>query len=112
MKRYRLLLLVLGVALAGFNVLLVYSGEPNKVSDEFRKRFIKNFQRNWLNTTEGDAMMLRILVESAGAKRGVEVGSANGFGERRGMAPRLAPPQRRRPAHGNGRAGPGTRLPG
>jgi len=80
MKRYRLLLLVLGAALAGFNVLLVYSGEPNKVSDEFRKRFIKNFQRNWLNTTEGDAMMLRILVESAGAKRGVEVGSANGFG--------------------------------
>jgi len=80
MKRYRLLLLVLGVALVGFNVLLVYSVEPNKVSDEFRKRFIKNFQRNWLNTTEGDAMMLRILVESAGAKRGVEVGSANGFG--------------------------------
>jgi len=80
MKRYRLLTLVLCVALVGVNVVLVYSGERNKISDEFRKRFIKNFQRNWLNTTEGDAMMLRILVESAGAKRGVEVGSANGFG--------------------------------
>jgi predicted O-methyltransferase YrrM len=80
MKRYRLLLLVLGVALVGFNVLLVYSGEPNKVSDEFREEFIQNFRRSWLNTTIGDAMMLRILVESTRAKRGVEVGSANGFG--------------------------------
>jgi len=80
MKRFRLLALVLCVALVGFNVVFVYSGERNKFSDEFRKRFIKNFQRNWLNTTEGDAMMLRILVESASAKRGVEVGSANGFG--------------------------------
>jgi len=80
MKRFRLLALVLFVALVGFNVVFVYSGERNKFSDEFRERFIKNFQRNWLNTTEGDAMMLRILAESAKAKRGVEVGSANGFG--------------------------------
>lgn len=80
MKRYRLLILVLCVVLVGFNVVLVYSGERNKISDEFRSRFIKNFQRNWLNTTEGDAMMLRILAESARAKRGVEIGSANGFG--------------------------------
>ena len=80
MKRYRLLTLVLCVALVGFNVVLVYSGERNKISDEFRKRFIKNFQRTSLNTTIGDAMMLRILAESAGAKRGLEVGSANGFG--------------------------------
>ena len=80
MKRYRLLSLVLCVALVGVNVVLVYSGERNKRSDEFRERFVKNFQRTSLNTTIGDAMMLRILVESAGAKRGVEVGSANGFG--------------------------------
>lgn len=80
MKRYRLLIMVLCVALAGFSVVLVYSGERSKISDEFRKQFIKNFQRNWLNTTEGDAMMLRILAESTRAKRGVEVGSANGFG--------------------------------
>jgi len=80
MKRFRLLTLVFCVALVGFNVVLVYSGEKNKMSNEFRKRFIKNFQRTSLNTTEGDAMMLRILAESAGAKRGLEVGSANGFG--------------------------------
>ena len=80
MKRFRLLTLVLCVALVGFNVVLVYSGEQNKMNNEFRKRFIKNFQRTSLNTTEGDAMMLRILAESAGVKRGLEVGSANGFG--------------------------------
>jgi predicted O-methyltransferase YrrM len=80
MKWYRLLTLVLCVALVGVNVVLVYSGERNKISDEFRERFVKNFQRTWLNTTEGDAMMLRILVESARAKRGIEVGSATGFG--------------------------------
>ncbi len=80
MKRYRLLTLVLCVALVGVNVVLVYSGERNKISDEFRERFVKNFQRISLNTTEGGAMMLRILVESAGAKRGIEVGSATGFG--------------------------------
>ncbi len=80
MKRYRLLALVLCVALVGFNVVLVYSGEQNKISDEFRERFVKNFQRTSLNTTIGDAMMLRILAESARAKRGIEVGSATGFG--------------------------------
>jgi len=58
----------------------VYSGERNKKSDEFRNEFVKNFKRTGLNTTVGDAMMLRILVESTGAKRGIEVGSASGFG--------------------------------
>jgi len=80
MKRYRVLILVLCVTLVGFNVLLVYSGEQNKMSNEFRRQFVKDFQRLSLNTTIGDAMMLRILVESTRAKRGVEVGSANGFG--------------------------------
>jgi len=68
------------MAFLGFNVLLAHSREQDKTSDEFREQFIKNFKRLRLNTTIGDAMMLRILVESARAKRGVEVGSANGFG--------------------------------
>jgi len=59
---------------------MVYSSQQNKTSDEFRNQFVKNFQRTMLNTTEGDAMMLRILVESSGARRGIEVGSATGFG--------------------------------
>jgi len=59
---------------------MAYAAEQDKTSKEFRDQFVKNFQRTGLNTTPGDAMMLRILVESSGAKRGVEVGSASGFG--------------------------------
>jgi len=80
MKRYRLLLLVLPVAVLVFNVLLVHSSQQDRTSDEFRNKFVKNFKRLRMNTTIGDAMLLRILVESSNAKRGVEVGSANGFG--------------------------------
>ena len=80
MKRHGLLIVTLCVGLLGFNVLLVYSGEQDKTNDEFREQFVKDFQRSSLNTTIGDAMMLRILVESMKAKRGIEVGSANGFG--------------------------------
>jgi predicted O-methyltransferase YrrM len=80
MRRYRLLLPVLCVVLVGVNVVLVYSGEQNKMSREFREEFIQGFRRTSLNTTVGDAMMLRILVQSSGAKRGVEIGSASGFG--------------------------------
>jgi len=54
--------------------------EPARNSAEFRKAFIEKFQRTGLSTAPGDAMMLRILVESMHAKRGVEVGVASGFG--------------------------------
>ena len=80
MKRYSLLALALVVVLVMGNILLVYGQEPDKKSREFRDKFIKDFQRSPLNTTPGDAMMLRILIESAKAKRGVEIGTANGFG--------------------------------
>jgi len=87
MKCCKILILVVCAALIGFNGLMVYSaalgapdGEQNKKSAEFRNEFVKNFDRTGLNTTPGDAMMLRILVESSGAKRGIEVGSASGFG--------------------------------
>jgi predicted O-methyltransferase YrrM len=94
MKRFRALTVVLCVGLVGFAVVigdprtrknafgepLANSAEQDRTSTEFREQFIKNFQRSWLNTTIGDAMMLRILVESSKAKRGIEVGSANGFG--------------------------------
>ncbi len=69
------------IAVVAFAGLLVCAGEKdNRMSPEFRKQFIDNFHRTSLNTTPGDAMMLRILVEASGAKRGVEVGSASGFG--------------------------------
>ncbi|NIP24668.1 MAG: methyltransferase domain-containing protein [Phycisphaerae bacterium] len=80
MKRYSLLMLVLCAVLVGSKALVVYSGQQDKTSDQFRKQYIKNFRRTMLNTTVGDAMMLRILVESMKAKRGIEVGSATGFG--------------------------------
>jgi predicted O-methyltransferase YrrM len=67
-------------AVIGLDVLLVYGGQSDKTSEAFRREFIEKFQRTGLNTTPGDAMMLRILVESARLKRGVEVGSASGFG--------------------------------
>lgn len=47
---------------------------------EYRLYYIDQFDRIGLNTTPGDARLLRILVESTGAKRGVEVGSATGYG--------------------------------
>jgi predicted O-methyltransferase YrrM len=80
MKRHRMLILVVSIALIGVNGFIVYSAQQNKKSIEFRNEFIKNFHRTGLNTTPGDAMMLRILVESSSAKRGIEVGSSTGFG--------------------------------
>ncbi len=80
MKRFIQLILVLCGSLAGFNALLAYSANQNRTSQEFREQFVRSFPRISLNTTVGDAMMLRILVESSNAKRGIEVGSATGFG--------------------------------
>jgi len=80
MKRFSVLIVILCIGLAGFGALIAKPAGQDKTSDEFREQFIKNFQRISLNTTHGDAMMLRILVESMNAKRGIEVGSANGFG--------------------------------
>jgi len=80
MKRCHLYAVAVCVALLTSAGLIVYAGAANKTSPEFREQFIRDFERTWLNTAPGDAMMLRILVESAGAKRGVEVGSASGYG--------------------------------
>jgi caffeoyl-CoA O-methyltransferase len=80
MKRSHLTVAALSTIVLTFAGLIVYAGEQNKVSPELRKQFIDSFKRTSLNTTPEDAMMLRILVESSGAKRGVEVGTASGFG--------------------------------
>jgi caffeoyl-CoA O-methyltransferase len=62
------------------SVTALFAQAPAKNSEEFRKDFVEKFQRIGLNTTPGDAMMLRILLQSRGAKRGVEIGAASGFG--------------------------------
>jgi predicted O-methyltransferase YrrM len=48
--------------------------------NEYRMEYIENFQRTGLNTTPGDANFLRIMVESTKARRGIEVGTATGYG--------------------------------
>ena len=81
MFRRRLPILVVSLVLLGLGGLVVYSAEESKkMTDAEREQFIKDFHRTGLNTTLGDAMMLRILVEGARCKRGVEVGSATGYG--------------------------------
>jgi len=45
-----------------------------------REHFVKQFDRIGLNTAPEDAQFLRILVESTRAKRGIEVGTATGYG--------------------------------
>jgi predicted O-methyltransferase YrrM len=80
MKRHRLTAVIACTVALTLAALVVGAADQNNKSAEFRNQFIKDFQRTGLNTTPGDAMMLRILVESSGAKRGVEVGAASGFG--------------------------------
>ncbi len=58
----------------------VHAAEAGAVSEAERERFLREFKRTGLNTTPGDAMLLRILVQTRGARRGVEVGSATGYG--------------------------------
>lgn len=77
----------LGTLRAGLALALLLSGgsavclrAQDKTSAEYRNQYLKDFQRIGLNTTPGDAMMLRILVAAREAKRGVEVGTATGFG--------------------------------
>jgi len=45
-----------------------------------RERFISDFTRIPRNTTPGDGAFLRLMVESSRAKRGLEIGTATGYG--------------------------------
>jgi len=49
-------------------------------SDEFRASFLKQLPSTSLSSAEGDAMMLRVLIQNGGLKRGIEVGVAIGYG--------------------------------
>lgn len=56
---------------------------PRTVSPELaahREQLIRDFKRIGLNTAPDDALFLRILVESTRVRRGVEVGTATGYG--------------------------------
>lgn len=80
MKQYGCLILVLCAVVVGYVLISAQSAEQEKSSREFREQFVKHFNRTGMDTTIGDAMMLRILVETGRCKRGVEVGSFKGFG--------------------------------
>jgi len=80
MKSLRIVAAVGLAALVGTAWVVSAGGIDARKTPAFRKQFIRKFKRTALNTTPGDAMMLRILVETRGARRGVEVGSATGFG--------------------------------
>jgi len=56
------------------------AAEVSAELEQARAEFIKNFKRIGLNTTPGDAAFLRLMVELRQAKRGVEVGTATGYG--------------------------------
>ena len=80
MKPLQLLKYVMIPAAIVSSAAIVLCRQGDSSSYEFRKAFLEKFSRTSLNTTPGDAMMLRILIESRVAKRGIEVGAASGFG--------------------------------
>jgi caffeoyl-CoA O-methyltransferase len=57
-------------------------GNPHVTNDlePARRAFVEQFPLIGLNSAPGDAAMLRILVQATGAKRGLEVGTATGYG--------------------------------
>ena len=74
------LLVLSGCALGlvvGLSVGLSQQGGP---ADDTRGEFLKAFRRISMNTPPEDALLLRLLVECRKAQRGIEVGSANGYG--------------------------------
>ena len=58
------------------------AGNPHVTNDlePERRAFVEQFPLIGLNSAPGDTAMLRILVQATGAKRGVEVGTATGYG--------------------------------
>ena len=76
-----LILLAIGVTVvSSLSTTTLFAQDNPATSEAARKEFIEEFKRIGLNTAPEDAMMLRILVQSQQAKRGVEVGAATGFG--------------------------------
>ena len=73
-------LAIWGVCVLVLAGICVSAHSAEKPSLEFREKFLREFRHVILDTTADDAMLLRILVEASGAKRGVEVGTARAFG--------------------------------
>jgi predicted O-methyltransferase YrrM len=78
MRRRDLFRASIAAALAGERAALGQGASA--ATPESRKAFLEKFPWTEMCTTAEDAMMLRILIESRGAKRGVEVGGNVGYG--------------------------------
>jgi len=77
----RIALAILGLAaMLPLVAAAVAADKGNTMSYAEREQFLKAFNRTGMDTTPGDAMLLRILVAASGAKSGLEVGSYKGFG--------------------------------
>ena len=71
---------ILLVAVLGPCLGVLHAQQENNTSEASRKQYLERFPWTTANTTAGDAMMLRVLVESRNAQRGVEVGTNTGYG--------------------------------
>lgn len=80
MSKLRAIEAIVLVAVFVFHVSAATADDAKQVSDAERRDFIERFSRTVLSTTPEDAMVLRILVETRNAQRGIEVGSYTGFG--------------------------------
>ena len=88
MQRRALLAIGFGVLLlVGLSISLAQQTRPaeglaqqTRPADDSRAEFLKTFRRIGMNTPPEDALVLRMLVEMRKARRGIEVGSANGYG--------------------------------
>jgi predicted O-methyltransferase YrrM len=78
--RRRVLPILIGCLLASLAGLPSGSGQQSRPADDSRAEFLKSFRRIPVNTPPEDALFLRILVQCRQAQRGIEVGSANGYG--------------------------------
>lgn len=76
MKRTLPLLIATALGLSA----IAPAAEPAPEVVAARKQLIDTFPRGTMSTTGADALLLRILIESSGAKRAVEVGSFLGHG--------------------------------
>ena len=68
------------VVLATVCSLLGVLGAQQSERQAFLEEYLEKFPWGQANSTPSDAMLLRIIVESRGAQRGVEVGTNTGFG--------------------------------
>ena len=83
MRRYVVWIAAACMVVVSGSAMVVHSQEQQKAPravDAERAKLIEEFKRTGLATTPEDAMLLRVLVQARGAKRGIEVGTERGFG--------------------------------